>query len=38
MSRTSIGETVSVRHPAGYQQAAEPDVLEPEDEFERARR
>jgi hypothetical protein len=38
MSWTSIGEPAPVLNPAGDQPAAEQDMLEAEDEFERARR
>ena len=38
MSGTSIGEPAPVQNPAGGQPVAEHDILEAEDEFERARR
>ena len=38
MSGTSIGEPAPVQNPVGHQPAAEQDMLEAEDEFERARR
>ncbi len=38
MNGTSIGEPAPVRNPAGHQPADEQDMLEAEDEFERARR
>jgi len=38
MSGTSIAEPAPVRNPAGHQPAAEQEMLEAEDEFERARR
>jgi len=38
MNGTSIGEPATVRNPACDQPATEQDMLEAEDEFERARR
>jgi len=38
MNGTSISEPAPVRNPAGDPPAAEQDMLEAEDEFERARR